>query len=211
MIVGLSVAAVAGAVAVVLLLVGRDDDGSAERSGPRGPAPTVDTSGLRLNTGFPPWELPADPAPYIEAAQLVALPREVLDVHYHAHLDVIVDGERLIVPSGIGYVVADGTVRAVTALHTHDINGLIHIESGVDAPFTLGQLFTEWGVRLDRLCMGGLCTSDTKAFKVYVDGKEHSGDPSTIVFRPHQEVAMWFGDADETPKVPDSYEFGPGE
>ena len=41
----------------------------------------------------------------------------------------------------------DPTTGAMSAVHTHEGDGTIHIEADTDGEmFTLGQLFTQWGV-----------------------------------------------------------------
>src|SRR5262249_26867944 len=70
------------------------------------------------------------------------LGQEELAVHYHAHLDVLVNGQPVPVPADLGI---DEARRLISPLHTHDDTGVIHIESATNAPFTLGQFFAEWG------------------------------------------------------------------
>ena len=45
----------------------------------------------------------------------------------------------------------------ITEIHTHQPDGVIHVESGQDRPYTLGQLFGEWSVRLNARCVGRYC------------------------------------------------------
>src|SRR5436190_21388601 len=74
-----------------------------------GAVPTLDinAAGTQLTTGEPlstatgPWNLPTDESPYISAAGLQLLP-EMLQVHYHAHLDVIADGTTIPLPQSLG-------------------------------------------------------------------------------------------------------------
>jgi len=101
-------------------------------------------------------------------------------VHYHAHLDVIDDGAKVTVPAGIGFEVSNGKVTGLTVLHTHDASGVIHVESAVNQPYTLGQVFTEWAVALDADQVGGLHADATHVLKAYVNGRLFSGDPATI-------------------------------
>jgi len=46
--------------------------------------------------------------------------------HIHAHLDIFVDGEPFDVPADIGI-----TNSCTYWLHTHDLTGIIHIESPI--------------------------------------------------------------------------------
>jgi len=135
------------------------------------------------------------------------LGNEMLQVHYHAHLDVIVDGQKVTVPQYIGI---DENAQTITALHTHDATGILQIESGENIPFTLGQVFTEWGQPLSSTQVGPVAFGADKAVKLIVNGKEVSGDPAQYVLKSHDEVAVWVGPKDATPQVPGSFAFASG-
>ncbi len=180
------------------------------------PTPTAATtpftapSGVTLADGPPPWPLPADAEPYIAAAGLSVLSEEQLEVHYHAHLDVIADGRKVTVPAGIGFVVDGGKVKGITVLHTHDTSGIVHIESASNEAFTLGQVFTEWGVGIDATHVGGLQADDSHVLQTYVNGRRFTGDPATIRLKRHLEIALWYGPKGEKVTVPKSYRFPNG-
>jgi hypothetical protein len=167
-------------------------------------------TGVTLADTPPPWPLPADAKPYIAAAGLSVLDAEQLAVHYHAHLDVIDDGAAVAVPAGIGFVISDGRATGITVLHTHDTSGIIHVESAVKKPYTLGQVFTEWGVALDATQVGGLHADDAHVLSMYVNGKRVTGNPAKLRLKSHQEIALWYGPKGQTPTVPKSYKFPAG-
>jgi hypothetical protein len=171
--------------------------------------------------------LPDDPLSLVEEAGLTAADREFFTFHVHAHLDVFLNGEPVPVPGGIGIDITDPAVQhfeadgapgyggiekcddpCISPLHTHDITGVIHIEAPSETTFTLGEFFTEWGVRLDRSCVGGYC-GPSAGVAVFVDGMRRSGNPADIPLSAHEEIAVVIG----TPptSIPDSYEFPPGE
>ncbi len=122
--------------------------------------------------------------------------------HYHAHLDIFVNGKKVAVPALVGINPGAGYL---TELHTHDARGVIHIEAQNTRDFTLGQFFAEWGVYLDSHCIGAYCNG----LKWYVDGKQQTGNPAGLVFRPHQEIAIVVGKPPA--KIPSSYAFLQGE
>jgi hypothetical protein len=62
-----------------------------------------------------------------------------------------VNGQKVAVPEGIGI---DPQAGIITLLHTHQPDGVIHVESPVERRFTLGQFFRVWGVRLSDTCIG---------------------------------------------------------
>jgi hypothetical protein len=154
--------------------------------------------------------LPSDARADIAAAGLTPESAETTAVHYHAHLDVIVNGEAVTVPAEVGYVFSDGKPTGITALHTHDTSGVIHIESPANTPYTLGQFFTEWGVALSANRVGGLVAAGKDGLHVYVDGKPFTADPAGIVLAPHQEIVLWYGgSAPQNPRA--TYAFPAGE
>ena len=183
---------------------------AANKSRPIATAPFTAPNDVALADTPPPWALPANARPYVEAAGLTVLGEEQLAVHYHAHLDVIDDGAKVTVPAGIGFEVSNGKVTGLTVLHTHDASGVIHVESAVNQPYTLGQVFTEWGVALNATQVGGLHADGTNVLKAYVNGLLFTGDPATLKLQRHLEIALWYGPSSQTPKVPSSYKFPNG-
>ena len=150
------------------------------------------------------WPLPADPSAAAQKAGLPMLSREMLEVHYHAHLDVIVRNTKITVPAYIGI---DTKRQAITALHTHDTTGIVHIESEKDIPFTLGQFFTEWGQPLSAVEVGPVVATSDEQVRVYRNGKLVPGDPAALKLGGHDEIVVWMGPKDANPKVPSSYKF----
>lgn len=129
--------------------------------------------------------------------------------HYHAHLDVLVNGQAVPVPPNIG---VDPSSGLMTGLHTHTPDGVVHIEAArTGQPFTLGQLFTEWNVRLAATQLGGLAVSGNNTLTLYVNGSKVSANPATLRLEPRQQITPVYGPADQEVSVPDSYDFAPGE
>ncbi len=122
--------------------------------------------------------------------------------HFHAHLDVFVNGKHVSVPRYIGINVGAGYL---TELHTHDSRGVIHIEAQNARDFTLGQFVAEWGVFLNSRCMGAYCNG----LKWYVNGTLQTGNPESMVLKSHQEIAIVAGKPPK--KIPSSYKFLAGE
>jgi hypothetical protein len=161
--------------------------------------------------GRPAWPAPADAMHRTVAAKLTPERKESFLHHVHAHLDVFVNGRRIRVPAGIGidirnpgvqtFPTRDGTKAyggislcskpCISPLHTHDDTGILHTESASPLPNTLGQFFTEWGVRLTRTCVGTYCRLPSP--HVYVNGKAFRGAPATIQLTDHKEIAIVIG------------------
>lgn len=152
------------------------------------------------------FALTKDPAAAIKAAGLPALTSEGSLAHYHGHLDVNVNGVAVTVPANIGI---DNAGQSISPLHTHTSDGIVHIEAEEDANFTIGQLLTEWGVKLDKACLATFCTDDKNQFLAFKNGKAEA-DPAAIVIKSHDEVVLWYGPKGTTPSVPATFDFKGG-
>jgi hypothetical protein len=162
-----------------------------------------------LQTGPAPWGAnTADLAERLRATGIPALsPMEGTAVHIHQHLDLYVDGRRVLVPAGIGIDPAVG----YAPLHTHDPSGVIHVESPTVRTYTLGEFFAVWGVRFTPSCLGGYCAGGGRQLRLFVDGRAYRGDPTTLALAPHQELVVAFGTAAQLPSpIPSTYQFPPG-
>ena len=167
-------------------------------------------------SGGVPWPAPSDPLDRAKAAGLEPETHEFLDFHVHAHLDVFVNGSPVEVPAGIGINITDPAVHTtqsdlgptyggidppcaepcISPLHTHDSTGILHTESAVNHPNTLGQFFKEWGVALTAQCVGGYCSPDA-SIQVFVDGDAWNGDPAGIELADRLEIAIVIGSPPE--------------
>jgi hypothetical protein len=179
------------------------------------PPAQLPTQSVSLRTTPPPWAPPAVAVPaqsqaYVNAAGFVSAP-EMLQVHYHAHLDINADGTKVVVPPYIGFVVESDKKVQLAPLHTHDDTGIIHIENAVPADFLLGQFFIEWGVKFTPTCLGPFCSGSGKELAVFVNGKRYAGDPTRLVLQKHQEIAIEYGDTGQLPTPPSSYNFPAGD
>jgi hypothetical protein len=167
-------------------------------------------AGAAAGSAPPRWPAPADPMRLARAAGLVPERAEQLQYHVHSHLDVFVNGKRVTIPAGIGINIHDPAVQSATLpdgstayggittpcahpcispLHTHGAYGLLHTETSKPRPNRLGQFFVEWGVRLDRRCVGAYC----KGIRIYVNGKLFEGDPRQILLADRREIAIVIG------------------
>jgi hypothetical protein len=167
------------------------------------PEPATSATALEAVSGVgsaspPPWALPDDPVQRVAAAGLDTGPMGTAD-HYHAHLDIIVDGRQVAVPADLGIDPATG---AMSAVHTHTPDGIVHVEADtVGETFTLGQLFTEWNVRLTTSQLGSL---SGEPLKVYVNGEVQTGDPALLNLADEQQITVVYGD--QQVDIPDSYD-----
>jgi hypothetical protein len=197
-------------VALVGLLLVAGAAFSAVRGGNDTNTPSGDltsASGLGAEQA-PPWPAPTNVR---ERAAMAGLPLGAMGQaeHYHVHLDVLVDGKSVPVPSDIG---VDGATGAMSYLHTHTPDGIVHIEAGTKGqPFTLGQLFTQWNVRLSATQLGALKATDGNSLAVYSNGTKVPGNPAELPLKPQQQISLVFGPTDQKVDIPSSYDFGSGE
>jgi hypothetical protein len=118
------------------------------------------------------------------------LPRQSdTGVHFHVLLRIVIDGRPAPVPAGIGI---DLRGRFLAPLHTHDASGIVHVESERRFPFTLGQVFTVWGVPFGDTRIGGLADGGARRLRVYVDGRPVA-HPAAHVLRAHDRIVVGFG------------------
>lgn len=168
------------------------------------------TASASAATAAPAWELdPAAGAQRIKAAGLDILTAEGTAEHYHAHLDVLVDGKPVTVPAEIGFSFgADGRPSGISALHTHDTSGILHIEAPTAGmKYTLGQVLTEWGV-LDGKDATGAPHGGTGGWTAYVNGSKQDVPVRDVLLKAHDEVVLSYGAAPSP--LPSSYAFPAG-
>jgi hypothetical protein len=123
-------------------------------------------------------------------------------LHHHVGLYIYVDGQPVTVPAGIGY--NDGTSggpKVFSPLHTHDDTGLVHVESA-DPNFApvLGQFMDVWGLYFTNSCLGDQCNQGDKQLRVYVDGKQYTGDPTLVPLTDLSGIVVTFGTEAQVPK-----------
>ena len=155
-----------------------------------------------LQTGPPPWNTGSgnlqDKLSYLH---LNPLAQEALAFHIHQHLDVYVNGRHVGVPALIG--IYGNTF--ITEMHTHTPDGVLHVESAQNRPYVLGQLFGEWGVRLNASCIGRYCGK----LHWWANGKPQTGNPADLIVHAHQEIVIAAGKPPA--HIPASYKFPAGE
>jgi hypothetical protein len=139
-------------------------------------------------------------------------------VHYHAALQIMYQGNVVNLPDNIG-IQYDSTGQNVSCfywLNEHPQNkNVIHIESPGNDTFTLGQFFQvwySWSVRngkpaqkLDATHVSTFTLTPDQKIVTYVDlndGKGpqvYAGDPSKIVLRSHEVITIEIAPPDQKP------------
>ncbi|HEX5430131.1 MAG TPA: hypothetical protein VFX17_03605 [Patescibacteria group bacterium] len=140
----------------------------------------------------------------LKNAGLAALSAEGTVMHIHQHLDIIINGQAIVIPADIGI----GTTF-ISPIHVHDTTGVLHVESPVVKDFTLGEFFTEWGVKFDDNCVSTFCADDTHKLIVAVNGQPIT-NAANYVLKAHDEIEVWYGPTDQNPTFIPSYTFAAG-
>jgi hypothetical protein len=127
--------------------------------------------------------------------------------HYHANLQIYVNGHAQPLPAGVGIVepagspgpaLGVGSPACLYALHTHDATGIVHIESPVaNHVYQLGNFFDIWGKSLSRNSFMGLPVSSAKNLHVVLydahgSKSVYTGDPSTIQLAAHETIFLLY-------------------
>jgi hypothetical protein len=123
--------------------------------------------------------------------------------HVHTHLSIFLNGQALTIPAGIGFVSQGTPSECNYPLHTHSLNGLLHVHGTAPGTFTLGQIFQIWGQPLSSADIAGLTSMPVRVF-VVDNGvvTENTGDWSAIELTSHRTITIQVGtDIAEVPNV----------
>jgi hypothetical protein len=194
-----AVVVIAAVVVVVALGGGDGDDGSDSGSGgiqfSKDSVPAGATVGIKDTS--PPWQPnPTDLTQRIEAMGLPGFNETIS--HTHAWLHVYVDGKQETVPANIGI---DPASQTLAALHTHDSQGIVHMEADREFDFTLGQFMAVWGVAFSKDRLGSLTPKGDDQLQVYLNGKRVN-DPVNVVMHEHDNLVIGYGKQGSFPTEP---------
>ena len=118
--------------------------------------------------------------------------------HVHAHLDIFVNTNPIIVPALVGI---EGQT-CLYWLHTHATDGVIHIESPQERGFTLGQFFDIW-----QSTSTGLPPNQEPI--IYVNGQAVTTSLKDTSLHAHDEIVLVYGNPPTN--IPAFYQFPEGE
>jgi hypothetical protein len=128
-------------------------------------------------------------------------------VHYHAALQIVYQGNVLPIPANIGISGDPAAPTCFYWLHVHAANqNVIHIESPASQTFTLGQFFAVWSTwnkaqglsnePLDATHVSTLTLTPDEKLVVYIDLQDgkgpqvYTGDPKAIVLKAHEVITL---------------------
>lgn len=110
---------------------------------------------------------------------------EQLVFHIHTHLTIFVNGSARQVPLGVGFF--DNS--CLYWLHTHQPDGIIHIESPDQRTFTLGDFFDVWGQPLSPNQVGPA----KGAVTAFYNGAVYQGNLRDIPLGNHTQIQLDVG------------------
>jgi hypothetical protein len=169
---------------------------------------TAATTAAKGRTTAAPWALPTDVETAVKSAGLSMLTAEGTALHIHQHLSISVDGKAVTLPADLGI---DETTEELSALHTHDTSGILHVESPVVKAFHLDQAFAEWDVRLSKGAIGPYVNgTDGTRIAVFVNQKAYTGDPRQIVLKEHEDIDFVITTDGSTPVAPAKFKWPSG-
>ncbi|MBI2139944.1 hypothetical protein HYU14_03400 [Candidatus Woesearchaeota archaeon] len=90
-----------------------------------------------------------------------------LAMHIHPNISIEILGEKITIPQNIG-----ASREFMSVIHTHEANGVLHVESPKPHQFMLGDFFTIWGKPFNESCILDHCIDSNHTLKVLVNGKE---------------------------------------
>lgn len=96
--------------------------------------------------------------------------------HIHPELAIFVNGTQVAIPHNLGV-----NARGMTAIHTHDEEGVIHVEAPIKADFTLGDFFAVWGKDFSRTKLLDSIVDEKSEIVMTVNGQEVDTYENTIL------------------------------
>ncbi|MDE1767011.1 MAG: hypothetical protein KGI27_12190 [Thaumarchaeota archaeon] len=118
--------------------------------------------------------------------------------HIHAHIDIFVNGQPIIVPASIG--IEDNT--CLYWLHTHKADGIIHIEAPNTRDFSLGEFLDIWKSTNTDLPP----TNENPV--IYVNGQVVTTTLKDTLLNAHDEIVLVYGNPPSN--IPRFYQFPEG-
>jgi hypothetical protein len=148
-----------------------------------------------------PWE--ANTTDLTGRLNRLGLGQEGVALHIHPHLSIFVSGQEIPIPANIGLTSSLGA-----PLHTHDVTGVVHVEStDPNRVFTLGEFFDVWGVRFTPTCLGGYCDDGDRRIRMFVDGSAYRSDPRALTLADHEQIVLTYGTPAQVPDPLPEFDF----
>ncbi len=109
------------------------------------------------------------------------------EYHIHPFVAVMIDGEKVEIPTDIG-IEKSGCMHPI---HTHDTTGKIHVESPEAAEFHLSDFFLVWDKPFTKDQIFDSIVDDTHQIRMLVNGKESSEFENLVLNDEDQIVILY--------------------
>jgi hypothetical protein len=198
-----ALAVVAAALACLLAACG--SSATSKTAPPAPPGLSITGPGLQVSQPSTQLGQPAWRPEYVHLAQRlkqIGIPAGGKEkFHIHAQLRIYVNGLLRPLPADIGIDSAKGIE---SSMHTHDGSGIIHMEAPHPYPYTLGDFFSVWGVKLGPAQVGGLKGYGGNRLHFYLNGKPLS-NPAARVLHKDDTVVIGYGPPSGYPHNPSKF------
>jgi hypothetical protein len=115
--------------------------------------------------------------------------------HVHAHVSIWINGQLAAIPAGVG--IAPDT-SCYYWLHTHNPDGIIHIEAPAKTTPTFGNFLDIWDSHFSSLGYP-IQLADPTNWKVWVDGKPYTGNFRNIPLQAHELITLAYNSPNVKP------------
>ena len=104
------------------------------------------------------------------------------DYHYHLQLNITINGERIEIPTNIGFEKDEnGETLFLHPIHTYDNSGRVHVETTKNATAKLGFFFEIWGEEFSSEKIMGYSVNETHNLEMTVNEQKVDTFEETIL------------------------------
>jgi len=95
------------------------------------------------------------------------------DYHYHLQLNITINGERIEIPTNIGFEKDEnGETLFLHPIHTYDNSGRVHVETTKNTTAKLGFFFDIWGEDFNSKRILGYSVDESHSLNMTVNGQK---------------------------------------
>ena len=104
------------------------------------------------------------------------------DYHYHLQLNVTINGERIEIPTNIGFEKDEnGETLFLHPIHTYDNSGRVHVETTKNTTAKLGFFFDIWGEDFNSQGILGHSVNESHGLEMTVNNQKVDTFEETIL------------------------------
>ena len=104
------------------------------------------------------------------------------DYHYHFQLNITINGERIEIPTNVGFEKDEnGETLFLHPIHTYDNSGRVHVETTKNTTAKLGFFFDIWGEEFNKDEIFDYTADSSHIIEMTVDGQSVDTFEKTIL------------------------------